>query len=63
MNYNGLVTAGKPIRFPVLSMLHGKISCFFVNKTEKTPNQAMNAEDFLSKASRTGSEPPDHFSL
>lgn len=43
-------------------MLRGKISCF-VNKAAKTPNQAMNAEYFLTRASRTGGEPPDRFSF
>ncbi len=44
------------MRFPVLSMLRGKILWRFVNKAAKTPNQAMNAEDFQAKTSGAGRE-------
>ncbi|MHB1621238.1 MAG: hypothetical protein ACYCTY_14895 [Sulfuricella sp.] len=56
MDYNGPVAAGKPMRFRMLSMLRGKISYLFVNKAAKTPNQAMNAEDFQAKTSSPGRE-------
>ena len=56
MDYNGPAAAGKPIRRLVLSMLRGKIS-HSVDKDAKTPNQAMNTEDFQARTASTSSAP------
>jgi DNA-binding response OmpR family regulator/Tfp pilus assembly protein PilF len=57
MDYIRPVAAGKPTRRLVLSTLRGKISLSVINEAAKAPNQAMNAENSLARASHTDSEP------